>query len=464
MRHIAMVLLAFVLLFFSAGSARCEVYALLVACREFLTAPSLGYDSSANLQTLAACLTLSGVNGARIRLEDGTVSSPSDLSEAARLAFSDAKVDDTCLLYLCTHGFPEPYMLLSDGRSEAGLRPAELRDLLITLPGSKLVILDACSSGAFLDFFARQSKPDPEITVLTSCSASEQSWYSAGKHLATGAISYFVHALCTGLGLYGFPEADANEDGKISPHELFSFMLNASALSTPCLLPRSASFPALPVVISPLPERAMTNFSFCDQILSPEKSEIVLSCTIRRETEVLYRIIEYRNGEWDWPGASVFSGGSAETGRLSQTIHLNGAEAGDYYALQVYSLEEGYAALCASRLFAVCSPFPVSFLPSSNPLSEFTADVLRVCLPAPSLLTCERVSRSGEVLSVLCRAHLFLPDQDGIVWLYPNDPTVSLKDEEEAVWRITADFGNGQCVTMMLNSFMIKQTPSSSLP
>ena len=194
----------------------------------------------------------------------------------------------------------------------------------------------------------------------------------------------------------------------------------------------------------------MTSFSFSDQILSSEKSEIVLSCTIRRKTEVQYRIIEYRNGEWDWPGASFFSGGSAEPGRLSQTIHLNGAEPGDYYALQVYSLEDGYAALCASHLFAVCSPSPVPFLLSDSLVSEFSADEMHVFLPAPSLLTCELISRSGEVLSVLCRAHLFLPDQDGIVRLYSNDSALSLSDEEEAAWQLTADFGNGHCVTMRL--------------
>ena len=446
--HALLFSVAFLLLL--PGSAHGEVRALLVACRAFLSAPSLGYDSSANLQILAACLTLSGVDGTRIRLEDGTISSPAALKEAARQNFSDAGEEDACLLYLCTHGYPDPYLLLSDGLSEGKLTPRELHALLSPLPGQKLLILDACSSGAFLDGPDNPLAADPAITVLTSCGAGENSWASAGNHLSPGILSYFVHALCAGLGLYAGVDADADGNGEIAPAEILAHLRDACVFSTPRLSPASAASPALPAVVSPLPERALTGFSFGPQLLSPEDPEILLSCTVRRDAAVQYRLIEYRDGEWDWPGAVLVSGGQAETGRLSQSIRLRGAEAGDYFALQVYSLEEGFASLCASRLFAVRGAWPDSSgcsreTPAAR--ADSSGGILRIYLPGPALLTCELVSPSGETLSVLCRSHLFLPDRNGFVTLFPGEEAFS-SPGDRPVWRIAADAGEGRRVLL----------------
>ncbi|MCR4706475.1 MAG: caspase family protein [Clostridiales bacterium] len=347
--------LLFALSFFLAAPApvRGEVRALLVACRSFLTAPSLGYDSSANLQTLAACLTLAGVDGARLRLEDGTVSSPVALAEAAHEHFSGAAGADISLLYLCTHGFPDPYLLLSDGEEESILTPQALSRLLSSLPGKKLVILDACFSGAFLESEGSPFKANPEIAVLTSCSAGERSWYSAGEALTSGTLSYFVNTLCEGLGLHGGAEADTDGDGTVRLSELFSFLSEACVVSTPQLSRGADPMFALPTVPVPLSERALTDFSFGSRLLSPDDPTVFLSCTVRRSVSIQYRFVERRDGEWDWQAATFLAPQQAQTGRLSHSLRLRGAKPGDVFALQVYALEDGRFSLCASRLFTV---------------------------------------------------------------------------------------------------------------
>ena len=450
MRCLSVLLFVFSLLFLNPGTALCEVRALLVACREFLSAPSLGYDSSANLQTLAACLNLSGVKGEHILLEDGTISSPSILSEAAQQAFSGADENDLCLLYLCTHGFPDPYLLLSDGQSEEPLTPRELHALLSPLPGKKMLILDACSSGAFLESSDSPLINAPSITVLTSCGAEERSWYSAGKHLSTGTLSYFVHAFCAGLGLYGHPEADADENGEISPTELLLHLMDTCVLSTPRVSQAFASSPALPVVHSPLPERALTDFSFGPQLLSPDNPEILLSCTVRRDTAIQYRLVEYQNGEWNWPDSSLISGGVAKAGRLSKTLSLQGTEAGDYYALQVYAMEKGYAALCASRLFAIHAPFPNSYS-SSYSYEQMPSGTLQIHLASPALITCKLVTPTGKIQSVLCQSHLFLPSRDGYVTLYPDISNFSNEANKNMLWWVAIDQGDGKTISLKSN-------------
>ena len=448
MRRVPALLLLLSVLFLLPSAARAQVRALLVACREFLSAPSLGYDSSANLQTLAACLTLSGVEGSHIRLEDGTIASADGLMAAARQAFSEAAETDVCLLYLCTHGLQEPCLLLSDGARESRLTPGELYGMLRPLPGKKLIILDACSSGAFLADFPPLSpsgEKNSHLSVLTSCRETERSWYSAGERLSSGTLSYFAEALCAGLGLHGDAEADTDADGQIGLAELYKHLQNACVLSTPQLSPGADTSISLPAVRLPLTGRALSDFSFGSSLLSPGAPEISLSCTVRRPAGVEYRVIEYQRGEWDWPNAIQIRGGQVQAGRLSQTIRLMGAEPGAYYALQVYALEDGYASLCASRLFAIAAESPAEALPQREFFlsgADAVRGEARLFLPCPALLTCLRVSPEGETLSVLCRSHLFLPDREGDVAL-PADLAQPETAESIPLFRVLLDPGSG---------------------
>lgn len=130
-----------------------------------------------------------------------------------------------------------------------------MQQLLSSIQGEKLLIVDACYSGALIGRGisaqsllpgSRAQSPvsmetpflaDSSIHVLTSASGFESSWYYDSEGLTTGAVSYFASALSSGLGLYGKPEADMNNNGEVTlegaaalPERGSAFLFRAAAL------------------------------------------------------------------------------------------------------------------------------------------------------------------------------------------------------------------------------------------
>lgn len=88
---------------------------------------------------------------------------------------------------------------------------------------------------------------DSSIHVLTSASGFESSWYYDSEGLTTGAVSYFASALSSGLGLYGKPEADMNNNGEVTLEELRRYLSAAVPSSSVQLLSAQANTLTLPV-------------------------------------------------------------------------------------------------------------------------------------------------------------------------------------------------------------------------
>ena len=223
MRRMLCVLLCVFLLLFSLP-ALCQTQALLVACSDFVTQPDLGSAISGNLHMIASVLLGASPSLSGLSIEDGTISSPEALQSAVTLAFGDASEEDLSILYLCTHGVhstddQQVYLLLGDGESESPLSAKALYRMLSGIQGDKLLILDACYSGALLgrahpvdasgnqtalSAFASPFIADTGMHIITSASGSESSWYYDSEGLQNGAVSYFASALSSGLGPIAF--------------------------------------------------------------------------------------------------------------------------------------------------------------------------------------------------------------------------------------------------------------------
>ena len=130
--------------------------ALLIGVDDFVSRPSIYPASTNNVFAMQAALQASSIPFETIMIPDVPVTDEAALAELIASTFADADADDVSYLYLCTHGEydgkqgSEPALLLSDGVKEGRLTPAALEAALNKVPGVKVILLDACYSGAFI--------------------------------------------------------------------------------------------------------------------------------------------------------------------------------------------------------------------------------------------------------------------------------------------------------------------------
>ena len=196
--------------------------ALLVGCGEFLSHESITPSAALNVRRMAAALA-ADIRGydAIVSVEQG-VGSVQALRELMQQTFADTDDNDVSVVYFCTHGLYDrvtfqPLLVLSDGETEENLTADSLRDALDAVAGQKVLILDACNSGAFIgkgawDTQLRNSFQSDDYQVLTSAGARENSFLWRDKD-GLGGGSYFAQELCEGLRSREF---DYNADGEVT--------------------------------------------------------------------------------------------------------------------------------------------------------------------------------------------------------------------------------------------------------
>ena len=365
------------------------VRALLVACTDFVSMPSLAPATSNNVNSLARTLTHYGDSLAALYTEIGTVADEEDLAAAIAKAFAAAGPNDLCLFYISTHGKYRPDMpeqpgvlTLSDGRRESELTGEQLQRLLDAVPGIKLVLIDACNSGALLgkgilpNFNERPALPfhAGAYYVLTSAGGNELSWNWGGEDadgtLAQGS-SYFATALVHGLGLHGHYGADDDKDGSITLQEIYRYLLDNHGSSTVQVYPQQAD----PILFqyATMPEangtarQTLSGITVESDALSAEEPVINFSFTVHRRTRLQYQLVYYRNGAWDWQHAQRFldtyepetgsdvSDGSMGVGRKNRAIDASGidAESSGYVLLQIITLHDTYPEVYFSKVLPV---------------------------------------------------------------------------------------------------------------
>lgn len=355
--------------------------ALFVACENFLSQPSMSPSSSNNVAIVSRAFSAGASMPDSLFIEDGTIATLDALRSAVQAAFDGATESDVSLFYLSTHGvydasLPDtpPALLLSDGQTETAMTAMDLRAILDEIPGTKLIILDACNSGAFIgkgmdvNVFSdgTHAFASPEYKVLTSCGGNEQSWYwnLHSQGVQQYGSSYFALTLANALRQSSVCPADANRDDAVSLSELYDYLLRTQPTSTAQVFPQNDSdF----IVFTPDPDAAeieplLQNISFENTVLTMDAPELTFSFTVTRPVRVLYQLVYTRQGVWDWPNAHLIyddtlSGAAAtlEPGRVERTISLGGidAESSGYALLQLIAVSETGLEVCEGRVLCV---------------------------------------------------------------------------------------------------------------
>ena len=199
------------------GVRRC----LVIGYDDFVTMPDTAPCSANNAEIMNA-LFLDFVPEAETVVrrvnEPGTTDG---LETLIRETFREAAPEDTSYLYMSTHGViweeddgTGMALMISDGTQEEALTPARLRAILDGIPGNKVLILDACHSGAVLDEFTA-----PEYMVLTSSAAEEESFFWYADNTEESGTGYFTSALESALRASYPEQIDADGNGEISLNE-----------------------------------------------------------------------------------------------------------------------------------------------------------------------------------------------------------------------------------------------------
>lgn len=428
--------------------------ALLVACSDFITQEDLGASTSGNLHMVGSALISADIGLGNLSIEDGTIGTAKALGAAVTDAFGEADEDDLSILYLCTHGVlssaddEKVYLLLGDGQTESPLSSQSLYNLLCGIQGEKLLILDACYSGALIgrghpetillpgahstdvEFFS-PFLLDSSIHVLTSSSGSESSWYYDSEGLSSGAVSYFASALSSGLGLYGTAEADLNGDGAVSLEELHRHLSIAVPSSSSQLLSTSAATLRLPVAQNAMLSRPLTGFSYGASLLRSDDPVLDFSFTVNQdETSVQYRLVDFLDGNWDWQNARTFldagDDGSSllAVGRKQRSLVLEDVlpDEGGYLMLQVFSVRENEIQLCSERLIAMQPDHAVPALSlrcdSELHINNSRELPIDIKIGVPAELTVSVYSTEGELIRRIASSQLTRPAVNDITRLY----------------------------------------------
>lgn len=185
--------------------------ALLVGCDRFLTQTDTTPSSRNNVLRMADALSGGTLNMQTLVTREDGLSSASALVALIRETFADADADDASYFYISTHGLWNTAvnglmtLLLSDGESEEGITAYELRRVFDTIPGKKVLLLDACHSGAMIGKGVEKSFENlfagDNYYVVCSSGGEEESWYWSGEvggERLAGA-GYFSGALADAL-------------------------------------------------------------------------------------------------------------------------------------------------------------------------------------------------------------------------------------------------------------------------
>lgn len=349
--------------------------ALLIGCDHFVSQQDTYPAAENNLRLLSDVLLTDTRRYALIRSYASSIASPAVFEESVLSAFQYARNSDLSLLYISTHGVipeqgqeGEPGLLLSDGTDEAVLYASEMKRILDEIPGKKLIIVDACNSGALIgkgmsEIDAIPYLTGPDYRVLCSAGGSEESWYfqNGGETSGIGA-SYFATVLAYGLGAQGDHAADQNADGVITLNEVYAHLTDNYAASSPQMYPQNCPddpvFCYNPEQIARI-DKAITDITFQDTLLSAGQTQVSFSFTVQKQAEVYYQIIYHQDGAWQFSQAQHYLDGEQADntvlpGRKQRTLLLNtGGDAYGYAMIQLITLEDGQPVFQGARLLCV---------------------------------------------------------------------------------------------------------------
>ena len=417
--------------------------ALLIGMDDFVSCASTYPASTNNVFAMQEVLQLSSTPFETIMIPDAPILSAQALKALIRETFGNADADDVSYLYLSTHGVynastGEAALLLSDGNTEFRLTPPALEAAFQGIEGTKVLVLDACYSGAFIGKGMRVQPAElcflgDTFKVLASSGAMEESWYwntdgsselSAAAGYQQGAF-YFTQALSQCLSpRYGYP-ADINRDGNVTLRELYHVLLENHAASTPQVYPQEDDF----IVFSYDPASLATDaddqspivdVTFSSSTLSAADPLLMLEYIAQRPVRVAYQIVNRREGRWRFDEARLLyddgeqftaygdERGAVSPGRKVRTLSLNlqSVETGGYVLVQLVSIENGKLTVHAGRVIAVPPTAGELALGVETAGSYFTDDPRELAIfvrhAFPCQLSVAVLNAEGSVVRRLC--------------------------------------------------------------
>ena len=373
------------------GDGKCANRALLIGVDEFVSRQSTYPSSTNNVFAMQESLQASRDPFEAIVIPQQALTSVKALTELIQTSFMDADADDVSYLYISTHGVydvddgTEPALLLSDGSTEERITPAQLEAAFLGIAGKKVILLDACYSGAFIGKGMRIQPSNvyflgDDFKVITSSGAMEESWYwnTAQSESMTdvqgyqqGAF-YFTQTLSQSINpRYDF-YADANRDGDITLTELYNALLENHPASTPQVYPQEDDFVVFSysladVQTSTVERSPITNVTFSSSTLSATDQKLNLEFIALRPVRVAYQIVYQQEGQWQFDGAQLIyddveqftaygdERGAISPGRKVRTLSLNllQGESGGYVMVQLVSIENSKLTVHAGRVIAI---------------------------------------------------------------------------------------------------------------
>ncbi len=355
------------------GITRC----LILGFDRFVTMPSTGHASANNTETMAALLEDFLPGEKQITIHVDGPGSIGGFEELIRETFAGAREEDTALIYLSTHGISAPgvpggmALLVSDGEAEERLTPEKLRELLDGIPGKKILMADACRSGALIgrgktagrDFF-----DDEHYRALVSAGAEEDSWFWSAEEDEYTGTGYFTEALDSALRASDPQQIDPDGDGMVSLKELTGRLREIHGASTVYSRPEEDDEP---LFILPQDRKAggkLRGVQF--DPVERDGDSLTLKFRFRAEEQVrlTYQLVPSRNGKWDFEHAVKMPDrertglirGLVSPGEKERTIRLSPESLGEdgKALLQIISLqgEEQRPAAEAGRVIEIVPP------------------------------------------------------------------------------------------------------------
>lgn len=415
--------------------------ALLIGVDEFVTQPSAYPSSTNNVYAMQEMFQAAAEPLEKILVPDAPVTSVQQLTELIQRVFGGAEAGDVSYLYISTHGLydpengVEPALLLSDGQTENHLTPEELEAAFDGISGTKVLILDACNSGAFIGKGMTEWDEPPcflgdDFKLITSSGAREESWYwSAGedaKQEERQGAFYFTQALCDALSAAcGYP-ADQNHDGSITLKELYDYLLLNHAASTPQVYPQNDDDfvifrydPSEPLPTG-LERSPIMDVTFSDLVLDQDSREITIEYIAMRPVRVAYQLVYRREGRWEFENAQLiyddserFSAfgdqeGAVSAGWKQRTLRLDelADDAYGYALVQLVSIDRGKLRVHAGRVLCVLPEEepPAPTVEISGSFAPETGRELAVFVGhnSPCTLSVAILDEEGQVVERLC--------------------------------------------------------------
>ena len=286
------------------GITRC----LLIGCDRFVSMPGTEPASANNVETMEALLgdflpeettIIRQVNG------PGTVAG---FEQLVADAFRKAKAEDTSLIYVSTHGVlrdEKMALLLSDGTEEEKLYPGALRETLEKIPGRKVLILDACHSGAMIGKGWDGANPfeGSDCRVLVSSGALEDSWFwntETDEYTGTG---YFTAAMDRALRASDIDQIDPDGSGEVSLKELTARLRGIHGASTVYCFPEESGEALFRIPQDRKTGSHLQGVAFGEPARDGDAVILPIRYRAGESVRVMYQLVPGRNGRWDFEHA-----------------------------------------------------------------------------------------------------------------------------------------------------------------